>query len=224
MTAQVLNRIVVIALAVFALAFTAPDIVLPWRPFSTFGFNAMPAGRITGIIPGLAAARAGVRANDRVDLAKLTPHERRYLCILSPARVGTSITLPIISGDSERNVTLVAEPKPRTLADNITDVLLITEQCLFIIIAAALAYVRPSWLTWSFYLYAVGVSSNSILVFSTLSDAAMPFYGAGMTILLIAGAMSMIVFATLFPESGSGKVDASPNSGFGCDWGRLVHH
>ncbi len=201
MRTQVLNRIVVVAIAAFALAFTAPDILLPWKPFSTFGFNATPAGRITGVFPGLPAQRAGVHAGDRVDISKLTPHEQRYLTVLSPARPGTQITLPVMQGKSTRSVSLVAEPKPRTSADNITDILLIVEQCLFVIIAAALVYLRPSWLTWPFFLYAVAVSSNSILVFSYIPDAAMPLYAAVMSALGIVGAMSMIVFATLFPRT-----------------------
>ena len=88
----------------------------------------------------------------------------------------------------------------RSIADNVSDVVLVVEQCLFIIIAAALAYLRPSWLTWSFYLYAIGVASNSILVFSHVSDAAMPFYSTAMTI-VVCGGLSMIVFAMLFPRT-----------------------
>ena len=201
MPAQVLSRPLVILIAAFALAFTAPDILLPWKPFSTFGFNATPAGRITGVIPGLAAARAGLHQDDRVDVSAITPREQRYLCVLSPARPGTTITLPVVSGNMRRNVTLVAQPKPRTSADNVTDVLLILEQCAFIVIAAALVYMRPSWLTWPFFLYAVAVSSNSILIFSYLPDPVMPFYAAVMTAITIAGGMSMIVFATLFPRT-----------------------
>lgn len=196
-----MNRIVVVVLAAFALAFTAPDIVLPWMPFSTFGYNATADGRITSVMPGLAAARAGLHTDDRIDLSKIAPNQRRYLSILSPARQGMSITLPVIAGTSTRTIALVAEPKPRTTADNITDIVLIIEQCLFILIAAALAYVRPSWLTWSFYLYAIGVSSNSILAFARLSDALMPLYSAVMAAILIAAAVSMIVFAMLFPRT-----------------------
>ncbi|MBV8637584.1 MAG: hypothetical protein JO322_05820 [Candidatus Eremiobacteraeota bacterium] len=204
MRAQILNRIVVIALAVFALALTAPDIVLPWKPFSTFGFNATPAGKITGILPDSAADRAGLRAGDRVDIGKITPHEQRYLCVISPARAGLTITLPVISNGIERSVTLVAHPRTRSAADNVSDVVLIVEQCLFVIIAATLAYLRPSWLTWTFYLYAVGVASNSILVFSQVGDAMMPFYTAVASALPICGGMSMIACATFFPRTAPG--------------------
>lgn len=195
-----LNRIVVVLLAVIALMLTAPDIILPWHPFSSFGFSGTPDGKIAGINAGSPAARAGIRLGDRIDISKLGPRERRMVSFLSPAPPGATIRLPITTANGAREVSLSAEPRPRSAADNISDVILILEQCSFIIIAAVLAYLRPSWLTWSFFLYAVGVSANSVLVMALIDGRFYELYAAFLNTLVIVGYFAVALFAMLFPR------------------------
>ena len=56
-----------IIVAIIAIATTAPDIVLPWHPFSSFGFFVNGSNRVIGVIPGSSAESNGVRAADEID-------------------------------------------------------------------------------------------------------------------------------------------------------------
>jgi len=69
----------VIALALFAIVFSASDIVLPWHPYGAVGFTSNRRVGVTSVTPNSHAAKMGVRVGDRINFFALGPLERAVL-------------------------------------------------------------------------------------------------------------------------------------------------
>ncbi len=191
----------VICLATLASMLAGVDFILPWHPFSSFGFDSKPDGTITDVIAGMPAARAGLRPGDRIDVSQLSVHDRRFIGQLTVAPDGTTVTYPVVRGRTTREVTLTAVPRLRTLADNVTDLVACAFAIAFIVIAAVLLLLRPSVLTWSFFLFATAGTGISISYEQVRSDALLFTIEALGTFLGLISTPAMIVFAMLFPRA-----------------------
>ncbi|HTU81732.1 MAG TPA: hypothetical protein VMF61_06360 [Candidatus Acidoferrales bacterium] len=174
------------------------DLLIPWQPYAAFGFSANRSGDVTWA--GQAAQGAGLHAGDRIDFAGLTPAERLKFAaapgyMLAP--VGTTMRLPLESGQS---VTVTARMRPRTLADNVTDVIECLALLLYIVVAAGLVLLRPSPVTWAFYAFSYSFCNNGVTLYERLPFAAvltLLVYGTLTTALSSAAFMS---FALRFPD------------------------
>ncbi|MDE2480995.1 MAG: hypothetical protein KGN02_02250 [bacterium] len=113
---------------------------------------------VTAVQPGLPGARAGIRAGDRI----VAPPFSSLSFALAYPRAGDvrDFTLEHPDGTLYR-VTLHAVPVPGfTARDRILGMLAILPATIFIAIAFALVFVRPSVMTWSFFGYAAGYFST----------------------------------------------------------------
>ncbi len=177
------------------------DVILPWHPFSSFGFDSTPDGTITDVVAGMPAARAGLLPGDHIDVSQLSLHDRRFIGQLTVAPNGTTVTYPVTRGRAKREVTLTAVPRPRSLADNVSDLVACSFAVAFIVIAGILLLLRPSVLTWSFFLFATAGTSISISIEQVRSDAFVFAIEALGTLMAVIATPAMIVFAMLFPRT-----------------------
>jgi hypothetical protein len=191
----------VIILATLAGISAGADIVLPWHPFSSFGYDVTPGGRITDVVEGMPAARAGLQAGDQIDVERLSLHDRRFVGQLAVAPRGETVTFHVTRGKAGRDVTLTAVPFPRTLADNVTDVVVVAFALAFIAIGATLLLLRPSVLTWSFFIFACGTGAVSVSLQQVTSDAAFFIINALQSLQEVVVGPAAIVFAMLFPRT-----------------------
>ena len=128
---------IVLATAV-AFAVVAPDLALPWQPWSTLGFFTVD-GAVVAV--DAQAARSGLRVGDVVNVERLDTQGRgRLFTLQSFAPVGAVLTVPLNSG---RSVTLTAHPYPRSLAANVTDAIEVIGLLLYLFIAATMVLLRP---------------------------------------------------------------------------------
>jgi hypothetical protein len=113
---------------------------------------------VTAVAPGSPADRAGVRAGDR-----LVAHGNLETASLIRAPyVGERETLMFERGGATRIVTLTAVPNPSfSVWRRIGGVLAYIPPTLFLVVAFLLVFLRPSIMTWSFYLFAVGYFGTS---------------------------------------------------------------
>lgn len=164
MYGRALIRIVFIALTASIVAVTLlSDLVIPWHPYAAFDFSANQSSEVTWA--GASAQHAGLRAGDRIDFARLTPAQRiRFL--VAPGYVlgdaGQTMWLPLESG---RAVTVTAKVRPRSVADNVTDVVECLALLLYIVIAAALVLLRPSPVTWAFYGFSYAFCNIGVTIY-----------------------------------------------------------
>jgi hypothetical protein len=192
-------RIAFIVLATaFALLVTAPDIALPWHPWSWYGFNARRTGEIVRV--DREAAERGLRVGDVALVARLAPLDRLHFLENRPyARQASALRLPLTSGTA---VTLVGHPKIRTPMENGTDILQVLCLLLYAVIAATLVLLRPMPATWAFFLFSYYfIVAGSYALFSGYAP---PAVVAALTVVTaVAQAIApvaLIVFALRFPN------------------------
>lgn len=182
-----------------AMLVIAPDLALPWHPWSSFGFRANQNGQVTTVDEQ--SARTGLRVGDTIDTAQLTPSDRARLVEIFPmAPRGDVLHLPLTSG---RSLTLVSHPYSRTFAENLTDVVQILGLLLYAVLAAALVLLRPMPSTWAFYVFSYScIISGSGTLFATMAP---PTLLVGILLLTnvmqLAGAIAFVIFAMRFPDT-----------------------
>jgi hypothetical protein len=192
------TAVVLLLAGLFAVQFL-PDLLIPWHPWATFGFDPGPGGIITNVIPATSAAAAGLRPGDRIVLDQLGIHERRRVIYLSMAPPGERVTFPIERDGVRRNVTLSATVFPRSLADNITNAIEVLERVVFLAIAVLLVLTRPSFLTWTFFFVANG-SGSGAAEYAFAPDAWIVPLNVLLNVALIASPCASVAFAMLFPR------------------------
>src|SRR5579872_4433144 len=92
----VVRVLTVVVLTALAVVFNAGDILLPWHPFSTYGFSADTAGKVTEV--DSAAVKSGLRAGDRIEVGALKNWDRLAVGYFSGVAEGRVIRLPLSSG------------------------------------------------------------------------------------------------------------------------------
>ena len=165
------GRVLLALLTFYALAMIAPDFARLARPLGSFGLATSADGLIYDVQSPFAteeelpARRAGLRVGDRLDLAAMrcVPIDTE-LCASNLAlwggvayvMPGRAATLVLKASDQPaREVKLIAEPRPRTLA---LDAVLLLDQiagALVVLGAAYLVWIRPGSMTWGFFAYAI---------------------------------------------------------------------
>ena len=191
----------VLSLTLIGGAQNALEFTLPWHPYGTFGFSAPNGGgRIVAVQPRSPAAKAGLHPGDRIDIDSLGLHERRRVVYLAAAPPGERLTLPVIRNGIRREVALVAVAYPRTLVDNVTNAIETLVRFAFLAIATALVLVRPSMLTWSFFLIAFA-AQQGVWPETFLNDYWIVPFSIFANATYVAGATAAVVFAMLFPRA-----------------------
>jgi hypothetical protein len=120
----------------------------------TFGVT-IPARTaiVAAVDPSSPAARAGVRAGDRLRAGGNYEISSR----LRSAYPGERETVTFERGGVARTVILTAQPNPAFgIWQRIGGVLAYIPPTVFLVVAFLLVFLRPSVMSWSFYLFAVG--------------------------------------------------------------------
>jgi hypothetical protein len=164
------GRILLIGLLVWGLAMIVPDLIRVGQPLASFGFYANNDGLIydvTGPFPNETfspAWKAGIRRGNQLDLSRLKcmPNES-VACGDALAELGgiqytlpgrrTTLYLAPTVSQPARQVTLAAEARPSNF---LVSFVLILDQIagIMVVIAAAwLVWMRPSAMSWGFFLY-----------------------------------------------------------------------
>jgi len=161
---------IVCVLTLVVAALSLPDLVLPWHPFATFGFDVDAAGRVIDVTPGSAAADAGLRPGARADVAATDLASRRFLFTpYASAPNGQRATFLFVGGDgTRRDLRLVARTRYRSTLDNLADVVQGLSYAVFLVIAAGLLLLRPGGLTWAFFAYALCAAGTALTAMANL--------------------------------------------------------
>jgi GAF domain len=196
------RAVAVVAFSLFVLAAIFPNITDVWHPIvGDFGFALSADNTIVAVRPGSGAAAAGLRVGDRIDPARNSPRDRLMLAppgnSLAFPRPGQSLTVYVLRNFRDTPVRVVAQ---EGAASHIMVVLKRVTGLIFVIVGTLLLLLRPSRMTWGFYLYAVGNNGGSPLVFEFLPP--IPYFILNHVASYIPGALApvgLLIFALRFP-------------------------
>jgi hypothetical protein len=198
-----------IALALYAaMIFTYLGVL--WNPmrYGEFGLTYDNYPQIVmWVAPGSPADRAGIRRGDVLNRPAAL-HDRIALAGESdgaPQRAGETITIPISRDSNLRTVTLRARPlQPLSAVDRSLLVLKFLWAFTFVAVGLVLVLLRPSVMTWGFYLFAL----NPVIVFWP-SPAILAYMPASLAAAVLvaqwvvapAGLAGFIIFCVRFPNN-----------------------
>jgi hypothetical protein len=214
------NHILLVAFTLWALAMIVPDLYRLVQPLGSFGFYANNDGLVTdvqGPFPNEAASpafQAGLRPNDRLDLAQMrcVPFNT-LICSGTMAALGG---MRLVSDHQRAELALVATPeRPARQVDIVAKqrpydrwvlaVLLLDQLAAILVILAAawLVWTRPGVMTWGFFLYVIwfnpGQSSEYYALLQYYSPAALLTQNIAGAIAQGAGSAGFIWFAVRAP-------------------------
>jgi hypothetical protein len=166
------RRVLLALLTLYALAMILPDFARIVRPLGSFGLKTNADGLIYDVQGPFAAEeesparRAGLRVGDHLDLAgmRCVPVDTEicasHLALwggVTYVMPGREATLLVKASGQQpgREVKLIAEPRPRTLALDAVTLLDQIAGALVVLGAAYLVWIRPGGMTWAFFTYTI---------------------------------------------------------------------
>lgn len=197
------RTVAVVLLGGFILAMTMPNIIGSARGNSaaTVGVTLSPDFHVASVLAGTPAAKAGLRAGDRIDLSTLDLRQRMIVWAATYVSPGQAIDFTVVRNNAKVPIHWITPATPPQAEMYLT----IIKRCaaaLFVIVAGALLLLRPSRMLWGFYLYAVGSVSGSALLYLPLLPGWLQFvvqevtYNIYYALFFFAG---LLIFVARFP-------------------------
>ena len=189
---QFARAVVVILISAWSVGTLGPRISCIWQPCPQNGLNVNFDGGVTHVDPGSPAADAGIARGDR---------------ILMPLPRGLSRDPPIAHtfyierGGVARRLTLNTRPIAMTRGETLRLLALAGAYLVYVLVGSALLLLRPSAMTWSFYLYSV-LRRYGDMYFYWPGSAA--FYWANALLYSTLGGATcalVLIFALRFPRN-----------------------
>jgi hypothetical protein len=213
------GRILLALLTLYALAMIVPDFVRLVRPLGAFGMASNADGLIYDVRGQFAtdeespAWEAGLRPGDRLDLSgmRCIPVQTELCASTLALWGGFTYVMPgrqgmlLLKGAPDsppRMVTLVAKPRPASLAISLVLLLDQIAGILVVLGAAYLVWLRPGGMTWGFFAYAMGFNPGQAYHFYAWLQQwppAMLIQGVASCLLQAAGYTGLLLFALRVP-------------------------
>jgi hypothetical protein len=193
-----LALIAVVALVLWTAVEVLSGFVLVTGP-SHYGFSIEDNGRVTDVEPDSAAAAAGIRVGDRVQVERFTAHEKQVVSYYKMP--GTPLGIVVERGGKTRNLVLESRLVAATPRDWFAVIASFLVAAVFVGIATALVLLKPTRVTWGFFLFACGYSLVQLGYLQALLPP--PWFQvhawfAGFALLLTIGGGT--VFTARFPD------------------------
>jgi hypothetical protein len=198
---RLVRNAVVTLLVLFALISIYSAARELWTPRGTIALDSDYGAVVRSVIPGGAAARAGIRAGDRIDLAATPFEDRRFVAGLNAAvPLGSVVHVRFVREGVARDVALVSEAETYTESDRFTLFLQCVASFVFVVVGATLIVLRPSRATWGFGLYCLLALPTANDPFRFLPAAADFSFLMVYDIVQNVGVVGLVVFALEFPR------------------------
>lgn len=193
-----------IALALYiAPSFAGYSVIWDSSQYGDFGLVITPPPTVQSVTPRSPAYEAGIRPGDTLDRPQ-SLRDQFFLGWLTP-HPGERLTISVLHQGRRQRATLVARPLAALSA---ADSVALALQCIWLLVSAVIAFVlvmiRPSRMTWGFYLVAL---SEVLLVAPPppLFSHAPIDWALGYTftrdLIAPAGAAGFLIFCVLFPSN-----------------------
>jgi hypothetical protein len=181
---------IVLLVGLWSLGTLSPSVRCVWQACPSNGLDTDFDGVVDGVVDGSPAERAGIMPDDRI----VAPMPHGLFQKPPPP-----LTFSLEHQGSVRRVTLAVVPMRLSLPDKVRQAALILSYLIFVIVGSALLLLRPSAMTWSFYLYCVLRRYGDLWFYLPGSNA---FFWTNFLIFAVLGGAScalVTIFALRFP-------------------------
>ncbi|HXW51374.1 MAG TPA: hypothetical protein VEJ41_05235 [Candidatus Acidoferrales bacterium] len=194
-----IRAFVVVALSLLVLVAGGMDFRRIWIPIGIFGYQANGDDVVFFVQPGSPAAKSGMQVGDLLDVQTL-PVGTRYTELQGGTlEAGQSGIITFVHHGIRHVVTLTATPQVTEHYYAAYRVTVLAIAALYIFLGAALVLLRPSLMTWGFFLYCLAYCPFTFYVGALLYAFPWPFvFFCGQLLLDNAGIVGLLVFALCF--------------------------
>ncbi len=196
---RLLGTAVVALLTAWAAYFSlAPLHGLFWLTPGEFDVTADSSLRVTEVDSGGAAERAGIRVGDR--FAPTTSFENRlYLQYVRNPKPGQTIALRTENERGSRTVEITVKPQvydAKVVGYYFAGAVI---NLIFVLVGASLVLLRPSKMTWAFFIFSIGAGPGFVLGYYWLPTAIVFANGVFAGVLRSIGMGAFLVFCVRAP-------------------------
>jgi len=196
-----IRTFVVVALSLLVLVAGGMDFRRIWTPIGVFGFQANGDEEVIFVLDGSPAAKAGMQVGDIIDL-RSTPLQSKYFAVQAGTlTAGQSATFGVTHRGARRILTLTAIPQVTEAQPYYTvyRIAVLGVALLYIFLGAALVLLRPSLMTWGFFVYCLANAPFTFYSMALLYPFPWPYVAyAVQWCLIAAGTIGLLVFALCF--------------------------
>lgn len=189
---SVVRMLVVMLIALWTAGTAVLDLSVLWSPPRDDGLAYNRQGVILSVRADSPAAAAGIRAGDRIATA-----DARWFAVRPRPAVES---VRVIHNGKTRTVTLRTEPAPLTVGEKVDVGVNALAFFVFLTVGSVLVLIRPSRMTWAFYVFC----ASTILVHLGVRfpGSLAIYWGLRISIqyLHALGDGAMLVFAARFPD------------------------
>ncbi len=194
-----LRTFVVVALSLIVLVAGGLDFRRIWIPSGDFGYAADGNDVVNYIQDGSPAAKAGMQVGDTIDFQSTPAQDRWYAAQAGTLAAGQRVTFGLKHDGVLRNVTLTSTPQVTEHYYVAYRIAVLGVAVLYIVLGAALVLLRPSLMTWGFFLYCLANAPFTFFTATLLYPSPWPYVAYSLYwILYSAGVVGLLVFALCF--------------------------
>jgi hypothetical protein len=198
-TRAALRTFVVVAMSLLVLIAGGLDMRRIWIPVGVFGYATDGDLTVNYIEDGSPAAKAGMRVGDIIELQATPAQFRWYAAQAGTLESGESITFALMHQGVLHMVTLTAMPQVTEHYYTAYRIAVLGVAALYIVLGAALVLLRPSLMTWGFFLYCLANAPFTFYAISLFYPFPWPYMEYPLQYTLsAAGTVGLLVFALCF--------------------------
>jgi hypothetical protein len=186
------RALAVVVIGMWMIGTAMPGLMRVWNGESGNGLVTDYDGWVTDVAPRSAASAAGIVEGDRV----VAPFPPGFL-----REPPETLTLRLAHGDATRTVTLRPSVYSLSGTQRVRELMLYASYAMFLFVGSAVLLLRPSAMTWAFYLYCVLRRYGDLGFYWPGST---PFFWANTLLLATLGGAScalVLMFALRFPTN-----------------------
>ena len=189
------RAVVIIAIALWSLGTLWPRVSCMWQACPKNGLSTNHDGVVSGVESGSPAAQAGIEPGDR---------------IVAPLPFGLdrdppeTLSFDLTHAGSVRHVVLIPRPAVMTRSEDLRLSALLVSYLIFVIVGSGLLLLRPSAMTWAFYLYCILRRYGDLYFYWPGSSEFFWFNFLAFASLGGAGCALVTMFALRFPDNKTG--------------------
>ncbi len=196
-----LRTLIVVALSLLVLVAGGLDLRRIWVPIGDFGYALNGNDVLIYVADGSPAAKAGMEIGDTISLQSTPARFRWYAAQSGTLQAGQKVTFGLTHRGVLRLVTLTARPQV-TEGEHFYAayrIAILGVAVLYIVLGAALVLLRPSLMTWGFFLYCLANTPFTYYAITLLFPFPWPYVVYSASWLLIsAGIVGLLAFALCF--------------------------